>query len=395
MLTILVTGALMTGPWEASPEVVAANEARRPEFAYDESEVPKYNLPSVIAGGVTAENWNTRRIEIVELIAQEMFGVPPCKLTTKVTVSDPDPVERLNAIHRVITVEVSHGNQSHSFTAHAFVPAEQVRPAPAFVLIDNRESIDATPWDGPESEGFWPVAEIIARGYATAAFRTDDVDPDRKNAHNEGLHALCDAVGVHDWGTLAGWAFGASLVREGLASLDGVDAEKIGVIGHSRGGKTALWAAASDDKFAIAVSNESGCGGAALSRRRIGETVKRINESFPYWFNDQFKTYNDREADLPFDQHFLISAVAPRAVYVGSADLDLWADPKGEYASLKAADDVFALFGDSAMPAEMPALGESRVVGRRGYHVRPGKHNLTALDWDHVLNFADQQFGHR
>lgn len=392
MLSILLAGAIVAGPWEPDAEVVDKNRKSRPEFGWDESDVPEYTLPQVVDSAMTQAKWPARRSEIVELLAREMFGSPPAGLTTTVTVSAPTTVDEFAATHQVISIEAKHGKKSLTFTADVFVPRDHAGPVPAFVLIDHREIAGKTPPQDEENRGFWPVETLVSRGYATAAFHCDPVAPDRKDAHKEGVHGLFDDLGPNGWSTLAAWAWATGRVLDGLEKIDSIDAQRVGVIGHSRGGKTALWAAASDERFAIAVSNESGCGGAALSRRRIGETVARINTAFPYWFNDKFKTYNDRESDLPFDQHFTISAIAPRAVYVGSAAEDLWADPRGEYTSLHEANPVFEMFGDAPMPAEMTELGEQRIVGRRGYHIRPGRHNLLLEDWEKVLNFSDSVY---
>jgi len=247
---------------------------------------------------------------------------------------------------------------------------------------------------GSQSER-WPYREILSRGYAVGTFYRGDVDPDYDDGFRNGVHGVLDGDTPRDgasWGTISAWAWGLSRALDYLETDPDVDASRVAVIGHSRLGKTALWAGATDPRFAMVVSNDSGCGGAALSRRIYGETVPVINKAFPHWFCGNFKAYGGRENTLPFDQHELMALIAPRPLYVASASEDQWADPHGEYLSLVYAASVYRLYGYDAVsdPMVYPEAGFQAVSGRTAYHQRPGAHNILLYDWTRYMVFADK-----
>ena len=403
LAVVSITAVVQAGGWDADPALVKRLMERRPDRMVDESKVLPYVLPDALRSAdgravTTPEQWRGRRLEILELFRSQMFGRSPGRpqeLTFERVQENPAALGGAATLTRISIVS-RHDGRTHRFPLVVFLPNGKAKPTPAFLLINNRDPDKNTDHTRQAKSEFWPVEEMIARGYAMAVIQNRDLAPDVKTddtSWRSGVVRLFEGDQAKRpadaWMALAAWAWGASRALDYLETDPRIDAKRVAVIGHSRGGKTALWAAAEDERFAMAISNNSGSCGAAISRRRFGETIKMTHTN-PHWFCDNFRKYHDREDDLPFDQHMLIGLIAPRAVYVTSATEDLWADPKGEFLGLAHASSVYALWGQPPIPPDaMPAADTPLSVGARAYHIRTGAHDLTAYDWKCFADFAD------
>jgi len=397
------------------------------EFNYDEARVPPYTLPELLKcedGTVvnSADVWNAkRRPELLRLFEQHVFGKLPTgktPLRAKVRSSVPDALDGM-ALRREVTVFFSEDDNGPQMDLLIYTPANVTTAVPAFlgynfngnhaVEKDSRihltdswmrnnkeqgiEDNRATEASRGSEASRWAVSTIISRGYGLVTIYYGDVDPDFDDGFKNGIHALFEKGNSpragDAGGSISAWAWGLSRALDVLESDTAIDAKKMAVFGHSRLGKTSLWAGATDQRFAMVIANESGCGGAALDKRIFGETVNRINTSFPHWFCINHRKYNNNEAEMPVDSHMLIALSAPRPVYVASAEEDTWADPYGEYLGLFHAGPAFRLFGKKVFESDkMPAV-DSPVQADVAYHMRTGKHDVTDYDWDQYLKFAD------
>jgi hypothetical protein len=383
--------------------------------------------PLVMLNGqrvTSRDQWfNERRPELKALFQHYMYGyLPPApkKISAKVEHEDPQAFGGKATLREIA---ISYG-PAGAPPIHLLlvVPNARKGPAPVFVgmnfcgnhaLVDDPRIRVPTVWmyPGPgvknnrateagrgKQANVWAIEQSIDRGYAVATFYNGDIDPDETNVRG-GVQPLLrkktGKPGPHDWGTIALWAWGVQRAVDYLVANSEIDKNRIAVVGHSRLGKTAILAAAFDERIALAIPLQAGCGGTAPSRGKVGESVKQINDRFPHWFAGAFKAFNSQPERLPFDQHCLVALVAPRPVLFANAVEDTWANPDGQFAVLRAANPVYRFLGVEGLTAtHMPELGKL-VNSRLGYYIRPGKHSMTTEDWRVFLDFADKQLSEK
>jgi unsaturated rhamnogalacturonyl hydrolase len=366
--------------------------ARAPTANEDELKVPPYMEPDL--GLTTAQAWEqSQRAGVYGLFEKNVYGrMPQVKIPVLYRV---DPVDSMAldglAIKKTVTLELKPGDTVVQLHMVEYLPKKAGR-APMFM------GYSFTPNDVTEHSTQWPLKEIVKRGYAVAVAWYWEIEPDRPDGWQTGIRTtLAGALHIepYEWSAIGAWAWGLERMADYLQEEPGIDNRRIIVIGHSRLGKTALWAAASDPVFAMAVSNESGEGGAALGKRDYGETISIINNKFPWWFAPAYKQWGFHTAEMPFDQYMLLGLIAPRPLYVASAMGDQWSDPKGEFLSAKLAGQVYRLYGEKGVRVDsMPGL-EKPVGDYVRYHIRSGKHDLTWYDWLQYLDFADTRLGRK
>ena len=424
----------MPNPITCLPAILLSSLAAMPltaqpaEFNYDEEKVPAYELPDALclADGSPiedAETWRKKgRPQTLELFREHVYGrspAPPEILRIETLSIDRNALEG-EAVRREVRVHLGDAEEAPTIDVLVWTPQAADDPAPVFLGLNfgGNHTVHADPgirvtesWVRNDRSGIavdhradvkgrgakksrWDIEQVIDRGYALATAYYGDIDPDFHDGFENGVHRFFDEKAGPEragdaWGSIAAWAWGLSRIVDWSEMDARIDHERIALLGHSRLGKTALWAGAEDERFALVISNNSGCGGAALNRRRFGETVERINTSFPHWFCDNFKKFNGAEDRLPIDQHQLIALIAPRPVYVASAVEDRWADPRGEFLAALGADPVYRLLETEAFPAKSQPALDRPVRGRIGYHIRSGGHDVKTQDWTWYLDFAD------
>jgi dienelactone hydrolase len=340
-----------------------------------------------------------QRPEILDIFRENIYGRAPIgrpdSLRFDLKEIDYEAMEGMATL-KCVDINFSGPGGDATIRLTVFIPNATCDPAPGFVLICNRSRDNIDPARKNKSP-FWPAERIVERGYMAATFHNSDLAPDRPDMFHKGVHGIFetknDERAPDAWGAISAWAWGASRVMDYFEADQDIDETRIGVVGHSRGGKAALWCGAEDERFAMVVSNNSGSTGAALARRRKGETIAVINKAFPHWFCANYKMFNDKEEALPVDQHQLIALIAPRLTYVASAAGDAWADPKGEFLSCVHAAPVYNLFGLQGVGTDdFPQTCRPLHTGHIGYHLRSGGHDLTEYDWDRFMDFADRHW---
>jgi hypothetical protein len=411
--------------------LASAVGAQQRPVNYDDSAVGEVVLPPLLtcANGdpvTTAAAWQERRRpEVLRLFEEHVYGRTPPRpadVRFEVTSSRPDALGG-KATRRIVHVWLADRPQWPGMEVMLHVPNAATGKVPVFVgLSFNGNQGVTTDADVPISERWarpspavkdnrateasrgcessrWALDLVVSSGYAVATAYYGDIEPDHAEGWRDGVRAALRPAGTQaiwrdgDWGAIGAWAWGLSRILDYLETDGSVDARKAAVIGHSRLGKTALWAGASDPRFALVISNNSGEGGAALMRRNFGETTEIITRAFPHWFTPTYRRYAGNESACPVDQHMLVALMAPRPVYIASAVEDTWADPKGEFLSGLHAGLVYALFGKGGVGAEQqPAVGQP-VGDAIGYHIRSGQHDVTRYDWEQYLRFAGRHFG--
>lgn len=349
----------------------------------------------------TVDKWESVRApELLEEFTNEEYGRRPVERPAALAFAKAGPDKIMmdgKAVRKRIRVMYAGPYGGGTFVFTAFIP-RQAKPAPAFLFACNRDPGKNIDHDRKMKSEFWPAEEIVDRGYAAIAYWTQDIAPDRNTGNTQGVFAAFRDVteswcSADKWGTLSAWAWGASRIMDWIETEPLIDAKKVAVVGHSRGGKTALIAGVYDKRFAMACSNNSGCSGAKLNHIDLPESehLSQIVLNFPYWFCKNYVRHVNTEREWRVDQHHFIALMAPRLVCIASATDDKWAGPEGEYWAGILASPAWELYGKKGLVANaFPAPETPLQEGSISYHLRTGKHDLTVYDWNRYMDFADR-----
>lgn len=374
---------------------------------YYEDKVPPYTLPDplVMADGrkvTSAEMWqNERRPEILRLYQTEIYGrVPATAPKVRFEIAEPEtPVLDGTARRQHVVGRFGDKPDGPAVNLMLYLPVNAKTPVPVVLHITFAgDPALPPPANTPARRNdMGPVAEILSHGYAYAILRYTEIQPDTKEGYQGGVIGLAlEAAGqekpsVDEWGTISAWTWGLSRIMDYLETNPALDARKVALVGHSRLGKTVLWAGASDQRYALIYSSQGGELGSALARRDYGETVDDMAANYGYQFAGNLQKYAGHWNDLPVDAHFLISLSAPQPVMVSGGSGDQWSDPRGMFLGLLAADPVWRLLGWHGLDAtEMPALDQPVATGKLAFLNHDGPHAITPLDWQTFLAFADR-----
>lgn len=331
------------------------------------------------------EEWENRKNEIKKLLNEEEYGYFPEKhapISVEILDENINRYCRGTAIYRKVLLTLNFENEKFSFPVKMAIPKKD-EPCPAFLYISFRDSFP---------DEYCPVEEICDQGFSIISFCYEDITSDNNDFSNGLSRFFYKSGNQRDFGKILLWSWAAMHVMDYIQTLNEIDKENIAIVGHSRLGKTALLTGAFDERFKYIISNDSGQSGAAISRGKVGENIKNICDRFPYWFCSNYKKYSDNEEILPFDQHYLLSIIAPRNLYVASASEDMWADPKSEFLSCVATNPVYELYNKKGLDYidEYPASGTKLLTGNVGYHLREGCHYLSRHDWNIFIEYINR-----
>ena len=393
---------------------------------YDESKVPEFVPPDPLTFNngkkvTTIRQWeNQRRAELLEMFSAQMYGrTPKDKIrVTYETLSENPNFLNGKATAKQVKFIFTNGQKNHEALLLLVLPNGGKGKVPVFVSYNYKGNHSTCfepdiaysplfsvlkPSGHPDRERGcqserWCYDKILDRGYGIATMFYQDIYPDTPGREETGIVSLFPGFAPNqkspdEWQALGAWAWGSSRIADYLETQNRVDMNKLMIMGHSRHGKAALWAGAQDKRFKIVISNDSGCGGAAMSKRVFGENIARITNAFPHWFCQAFNQYAHNEAGLPFDQHQLIALIAPRKAYIASAVEDTWADPKGEFLAGYYAGPVYELYGLKGLGTNVHPPLHQPIMNDVGYHIREGIHDVTDYDWISFMDYADKHFG--